>query len=121
MSLDAKTGAQLATGTSIGDFAPESPLTVLCEVDELYADRIATGSQAILRNQGSTAVLAKGKVIYAAPYLKKKSLFSDAAGDAEDRRVREVRIVIEQGKPLLINSRLEAVIQLSTTGNKASE
>ena len=121
LSLDAKTGAQLATGTSIGDFAPESPLTVLCEVDELYADRIATGSQAILRNQGSTAMLAKGKVIYAAPYLKKKSLFSDAAGDAEDRRVREVRIVIEQGKPLLINSRLEAVIQLSTTGNKASE
>lgn len=121
LSLDAKVGANLSAEKSIGDFAPESPLTFLCEVDELFADRISNGATAVLRNQGATAVLATGKVIYAAPYLKKKSLFSDAAGDAEDRRVREVRVLIEPGKNLLINSRLEGVIQLSAPNSAKSD
>jgi hypothetical protein len=42
-------------------------------------------------------------------------LFSDAVGDSEDRRVREVKIKITSGKALLINSRLEAAIQLTNT------
>jgi len=118
LSLDAKVGAGLSANSTLGDFAPDGRTTFLSEVDELFADQIVVGAKAILRNQGSTEELATGKVIYASPYLKKKSLFSDAAGDAEDRRVREVRILIESGKPLLINSRLEAVIQLSKPSSK---
>jgi hypothetical protein len=50
--------------------------------------------------------------------LKKKSLFSDAVGDAEDRRVREVKILIEKGEGLLFNSRMEAVIDLKPEAGK---
>jgi hypothetical protein len=52
--------------------------------------------------------------VYLSPYLKKKSLFSDDSANMEDRRVREVRIRLTGAANLLINSRVEAVIDLST-------
>ncbi len=68
------------------------------------------GQLAIIRQPGSDRELARGVVFYAAPSLKKKSLFSDDAGNLEDRRVREVRIRVTSGQPLLYNSRVECVI-----------
>jgi hypothetical protein len=59
--------------------------------------------------------LAEGEVVFLGSYLKKKSLFSDDSGNMEDRRVREVRVRLS-GKPdLLINSRVEVVIDLQPT------
>jgi hypothetical protein len=50
-------------------------------------------------------------VTYAAPYLKRKSLFSDEAGVKEDRRVREVRVMLDR-QDLLINRQAECIINI---------
>lgn len=105
-------GASVNASGSLFDFAPASPLTVLCEVDELLADKVKTGQQAFIRNQGATDKLATGEVMYVGPYLKRKSLFSDDSGNMEDRRVREVRILLKDAAGLLYDARVEAVIDI---------
>jgi multidrug resistance efflux pump len=112
LNMDITEGASVNTGKGLFDFAPASPLTVLCEADELLADKIRTGQQAYIRNQGMDQKLAGGEVIFVSPNLKKKSLFSDDSGNMEDRRVREVRILLKDNTPLLFNSRVEAVINI---------
>jgi len=118
LSMEAQAGENVTSGVSFADFAPKGNLIMVCEVDELYANRVNNGALAKIRLQGSLEAIAQGKVIYTAPYLKKKSLFSDAVGDAEDRRVREVKILIEKGDGLLFNSRMEAVIDLKPEAGK---
>jgi hypothetical protein len=82
-------------------------------VDELWANKIYIGQKATIRTQGMDDKLAEGEVVYLSPYLKKKSLFSDDSSNMEDRRVREVRIRLSGNTNLLINSRVEAVIDLN--------
>lgn len=113
LKWDVEVGGSVSPGASLGDFAPAGRPTVLCEVDELFASRVRVGQAAYVRPQGGTERLAAGTVIFAAPYLKQKSLFAATAGAAEDRRVREVRVVLPQGgDKLLLNSRVECVIAL---------
>jgi HlyD family secretion protein len=112
LSVDTKLGATVSTGTSLSDFAPEGPVMAITEIDELFADQIKIGQPAYVRAQGDTVILAKGKVILAAPYLRKKSLFSDKVDNLEDRRVREVRVQLDSTETLLIGSRVECIIEL---------
>ena len=112
LNMDLTEGSAVTTSKSLFDFAPSSPLTVLCEVDELFADKVKVGQSAFMRNQGMDEKLASGEVIFVGSYLKKKSLFSDDSGNMEDRRVSEVRILIKDNKQLIFNSRVEAVINI---------
>lgn len=112
LTMDLTEGSAATTEKSLMDFAPESPLSVLCEVDEMWVDKLVLGQKAFIRTQGTDDKLADGVVVYLSPYLKKKSLFSDDSANMEDRRVREVRIRLNDGAGLLINSRVEAVIEL---------
>jgi len=112
LSVDTKLGDNVSTATSVSDFAPDGPVMAITEIDELFADKIKIGQQAFVRAQGDTIILASGKVIEAAPYLRKKSLFSDKAEDLEDRRVREVRVQLDSTERLLIGSRVECIIEL---------
>jgi HlyD family secretion protein len=112
LSLDAKLGSSVSNTTNLGDFAPAGALMAIVEVDELFADKIMLNQKASVRNQGSTKNIANGKVIFASPYLKKKSLFADKAENMEDRRVREVRVELDKNSNVLIGSRLECVIYL---------
>jgi hypothetical protein len=73
---------------------------------------VKVGQPAFMRNQGMDEKLASGEVIFVGSYLKKKSLFSDDSGNMEDRRVREVRILIKDNKQLIFNSLVEAVINI---------
>lgn len=112
LSVDTKLGATVTTSTGLSDFAPEGPVMAITEIDELFADQIKIGQPAYVRAQGDTLVLATGKVVLAAPYLRKKSLFSDKADNLEDRRVREVRVQLDSTETLLIGSRVECIIEL---------
>ncbi|MBK7148801.1 MAG: efflux RND transporter periplasmic adaptor subunit [Bacteroidetes bacterium] len=112
LAMDLSEGASVNPSSKVLDFAPHSASTVLCEVDELFVNKLKLGQKAIIRTQGMDNTLAEGDVIYLSPYLKKKSLFSDDSGNMEDRRVREVRVRLEGNPMLLINSRVEAVIAL---------
>ena len=112
LSMDARLGEILSPEKSIGEFAPAGAVMAVTEVDELFASRIASGQRAFVRMQGSTEVLGEGAVIFASPYLKKKSLFSDSAKNLEDRRIREVHVQLNVASRVLLGSRLECVIEL---------
>jgi multidrug resistance efflux pump len=96
------------------EVAPSGPMTVRTEVDELFAGKLRLGLDAEIRYIGSDSVVAKGKVIFLSPYLKKKSLFSQKANEQEDRLVREVRIKLEGENGLILNSKVESVISLNS-------
>ena len=112
LSLDAKVGQYLSTNASIGDFAPEGATIALTEIDELFANKIKIGQKAEIRPQGSSEVLSTGTVILASPYLRKKSLFADNSNNLEDRRVREVRVQLDDPSKVLLGARVECMIKL---------
>jgi multidrug resistance efflux pump len=97
------------------EVTPSGPMTVRTEVDELFAGRLMKGLDADIRFVGSDSVVAKGKVIFLSPYLKKKSLFSQKANEQEDRLVREVRIKLDGDNRLILNSKVESVIKLKNS------
>jgi HlyD family secretion protein len=112
LKLEPNVGSSVTAGKSIGDFAPKGALTVSCEVDELFVNDVQVGQKATIRQQGRTETIADGEVMSVGAYLKKKSLFSDEVGALEDRRVREVRVRLVNANNLLLNSRVECVIQV---------
>jgi len=86
---------------------------VVCEIDELFADKMAEGQQSWIRNPGSMDTLSMGRVYFVSSFLKKKSLFTDQAGEKQDRRVREIKIKLDTPKTMLLNSRVECVVNVS--------
>ena len=112
LAIDGKIGNYINTTQSLGDFAPDGKLMAITEVDELFADKIHEGIPAYIRAQGQTDTLATGKIYLTAPYLRKKSLFSNNAANMEDRRVREVRVLLDDPARVLIGSRVECVFVL---------
>lgn len=112
LSLNAWEGASINQLGTYGDFAPAGPVIVRAEIDELFADRLAQGQQAEIRYVGSDSTIATGRVTYISPSLKKKSLFTQRAGDQEDRLVREVKVSLDNGSSLILNSRVECVIKV---------
>ncbi len=113
LSMDLSLGESVQSGDKVADFAPTGDVTALAEIDELFASRVKLGQKAFVRTQGGSDTLAVGEVMFVAPYLKKKSLFSDDSANLEDRRVREVRIRLLNAEKLLLNSRVECVILIN--------
>lgn len=113
LSVDIVIGSYLASNTSIGDFAPDAPTVVVAEIDELFAGKVDVGQKAAVRLQGSSKEVAVGKVTEVSPYLRQKSLFSDELGKLEDRRVREIKVRLENPpKELLYGTRVDCVVYL---------
>ena len=113
LEMHVEKGSAVNQFEKYAEFAPSGPMTVRTEVDELFAGRLSKGLDADIRFIGSDSVVAKGKVIFVSPYLKKKSLFSQKANEQEDRLVREVRIELEGVNGLILNSKVESVIKLN--------
>jgi multidrug resistance efflux pump len=98
-------------GDKIGQFEPSGDKIAITEVDELFADRVKIGMNAIIKSEATDEVLGKGMVIFAAEFLKKKSLFEDE-NDQEDRRVRTVKIRLNSDCKALTNSRVNCIIYI---------
>jgi multidrug resistance efflux pump len=105
-------GSAVNQFAAFAKIAPSGTTIVRTEVDELFAGRLSNGLDADIRYVGSDSVVAKGKIIFLSPYLKKKSQFSQKADEQEDRLVREVRIKLEGKNGLILNSKVESVIKL---------
>lgn len=112
LSMDVKIGNNVSANQVVSDFAPNGYYIAITEIDELYAIEVKEGMTAYIRLQGKTDTLSTGTVLLTSPYLRKKSLFSDGAANMEDRRVREVRVKLDDKSKLLIGSRVECVIIL---------
>ncbi|MEG1187242.1 MAG: HlyD family efflux transporter periplasmic adaptor subunit [Bacteroidales bacterium] len=110
LEINVKPGEYIAEGAVIGQFRPNGPKIALCEIDELFAPRIKNGQKAYLLSSGGVDTLGSGTVIFRGEFLKKKSLFYEEAGEAEDRRVLEVKILPDRPLPLLLNSKIECSI-----------
>lgn len=110
LSLDARVGQFISSNQSVGEFAPAGPLVAVTEIDELFALNVKTGQKAFVRPQGGDEVLTTGTVVLTSPYLRRKSLFADNAQNLEDRRVREVRVQLDDPGKVIIGARVECVI-----------
>lgn len=113
LEIDALTGGSVDTRQSLAQISPLGKTIAICEIDEMYADKIAVGQKAWIRNVGATDTLSSGRVYSALSFLKKKSLFTDQSGEKEDRRVRTIKIMLDNADNLLLNARVECVIAIS--------
>lgn len=93
--------------------APDAPLIVQAEIDEMFSNRLVLGQSCEIRVAGNAQPVAQGKILSISPDLKKKSLFSDSGQDLQDRRVREIEISIDSDTNLLIDTKVECVVQLN--------
>ena len=113
LEMNVLPGGAVNTQQSFAQISPEGKTIAVCEIDELYADKIAVGQKGWIRNVGSTDTLSTGTVYFAASFLNKKSLFTDQSGEKEDRRVRTIKMLLDQPNGLLLNARIECVIDVS--------
>jgi multidrug resistance efflux pump len=105
-------GSSIDSRNSFGQISPKGKIIATGEIDEANAGKIKEGQKAWIRYLGSQDTLSTGTVYFASSYLKKKSLFTDQPGEKEDRRVREIKILLDHPEKLLLNSRVECVINL---------
>ncbi|MRS01728.1 HlyD family efflux transporter periplasmic adaptor subunit [bacterium] len=115
LDLQVEKGSAVNQFEKFAEVAPAGPTTVRTEVDELFAGRLSKGLDADIRFVGSDSVIARGKVVFLSPYLKKKSLFSGESNEQEDRLVREVIIKLDGETGLILNSKVESVIKLKSS------
>jgi multidrug resistance efflux pump len=112
LDIQVSTGESVNLFSTYAEFAPQGNLIIRAEVDELFSSQVKVGQMVDIFFTGGEQVIATGEVVLVSPYLKKKSLFSEKANDQEDRRVREIRIAIKDGRNLIINSKVECKIKL---------
>lgn len=93
--------------------APDAPLIVQAEIDEMFSNRLALGQSCEIRIAGNSEPVAQGKIVNISPDLKKKSLFSESGEDFQDRRVREIEVLIDGDTNLLIDTKVECIVQLN--------
>jgi HlyD family secretion protein len=98
---------------AIAQIAPAGNTIVESEIDESLANRVKNGQTVNIKYMGANEVIAKGTIYFVSDYLKKKSLFSEESGEVEDRRVRVVKILLDNPKDVLLNSRVEVFISLN--------
>lgn len=110
--LDVRVGEAVQKLQTYAEFAPEGALQVRAEVDELFSNQLTAGLKVRIKETGTGKLLSTGKLVSISPYLRKKSLFSGATGEQEDRRVREVEISLDKPGNQLLNSRVECIIEL---------
>ncbi|HUM52153.1 MAG TPA: HlyD family efflux transporter periplasmic adaptor subunit [Chitinophagales bacterium] len=113
LELTVLIGGSVSIQQSFAQITPEGKTIAICEIDELYADKISIGQKAWIREIGSIDTLSTGVIYFTSSFLKKKSLFTDQSGEKEDRRVRTIKIMLNQPDKLLLNARVECVIDIS--------
>ena len=103
-------GEGIAGQQTIAQIAPSGNTIVECEIDESLAFQVKIGQSVDVNYLGAAAVVAKGKIYFLSEYLRKKSMFSEQSGEAEDRRVRVVKVLLENPQGLLFNAKVEVKI-----------
>jgi multidrug resistance efflux pump len=108
-----RTGEAVNQYQTYARLAPDEPLIMQAEIDEMFAPRLSPGQSCTVSLPGENEPVAKGRIIRISADLKKKSLFSDSREDMEDRRVREAEISLDSvSRELLINTKVQCTIQI---------
>lgn len=105
-------GEGITAQQTLVQIAPSGKTIVECEIDESLALKAKIGQLVEVNYLGSVDVIAKGKIYFLSEYLRKKSMFSEQSGEAEDRRVRIVKVMLENPQGLLFNAKVEVKISI---------
>lgn len=112
LQMQKRQGEAVNINETYATIAPSGNLYIDAEIDELFSYKVAVGMPVSIHLIGNETIIAKGVVSTVAPYLKKKSIFSEKANEQEDRRVRSVKISLQSHDELLINTKVECIIKL---------
>ncbi|KOY84458.1 hypothetical protein AD998_20910 [bacterium 336/3] len=118
LELTVLIGGSVSTLQSFAQINPGGKTIAICEIDELNAEKIDVGQKGWIRSVGSSDTLSTGTIYFASSFLKKKSLFTDQSGEKEDRRVRTIKMLLDNPENLLLNARVECVIDISNKSKK---
>lgn len=110
--LNVQLGQTINGTEELGKIADKDNIIIEAEVDELFADSVKLGQSVDINFVGKPTVIGKGKIVYVSPTLMNKSILFETANEAEDRRVRRIRIEPEKNPSLLINSKVECKVKL---------
>ena len=114
LALTPRAGEAVTMHQPYGRIAPDGPLVVSAEIDELFADRLAMGQRCTIHLPSDRNVAATGRITNLSPDLKRKSLFSDSGSDLEDRRIREIEVSLDEvARTLFIESKVECRIEIN--------
>lgn len=103
-------GQSVNPGDELAQMVGQRALLIEAEVDELFADSVRLGQRVTFQ---SGRVTGQGVVSFLGPVLQNKSILYETANEAEDRRVRPIRITPEHDQGLLINTKVECRIQIN--------
>lgn len=118
LELSVLVGGSVSMQQSFVQISPGGKTIAICEIDEANADKIHEGQKGWIRSVGASDTLSTGTIYFVSAFLKKKSLFTDQSGEMEDRRVRSIKMFIDHPERLLLNARIECVIDISTNVNQ---
>ncbi len=110
--LNVQLGQTINGTEELGKIVDKDNIIIEAEVDELFADSVTIGQSVDINFVGKPTVIGKGKIVYVSPTLMNKSILFETANEAEDRRVRRIRIEPEKNPSLLINSKVECKVKL---------
>ncbi|GEM68159.1 hypothetical protein SMI01S_17650 [Sphingobacterium mizutaii NBRC 14946 = DSM 11724] len=110
--LNVQLGQTINGTEELGKIVDKDNIIIEAEVDELFADSVKIGQTVDINFVGKPTVIGKGKIVYVSPTLMNKSILFETANEAEDRRVRRIRIEPKKNPSLLINSKVECKVKL---------
>src|SRR5690606_27940036 len=106
LDFAAKVGQMVTAAEELGKIYNLDSLIVQAEVDELFANDVKQGQQVQIFPLGRKDIYLNGKVAYVAPILSNKSILYETANEGEDRRVRQIKISIEDSKGWSVNAKV---------------
>lgn len=112
VSLNAEQGDAVEAFAVLGQLAADEDRIVHGEADELFAHKLKEGQRVRIVKEGSDQKIADGEIVYLSPILHDKSIFYDKPGEVSDRRVRRFKVGFSQQAKVLINTKVECIIQL---------
>ena len=85
-------------------------LQVRAFVEELDAPRIELGMTATVRTDGLPDREFQGRVVRLSPRMGRKQLWSDDPAERYDTKTREIWIELDEGQPMVVGLRVDALI-----------
>lgn len=110
--FDAKVGQVANSNQVLAKIVQTSAIQIEAEVDELFANDVQKGMKVAILANGRMDTLATGSVVYTSPILSNKSILYETANEAQDRRVLRIKVQVEDGVPLTINSKVNVQIKI---------
>lgn len=100
--------------------ADVSEIRVRAFVEEFDALSVATGRRAYVTTDAKPGVKFYGRVVFCAPYMRPKWLFSNEPGERTDVKVSEVVIELENCEDLLVGLPVDVFIELKSASTGPS-